>query len=62
MNIALDVNYIVTALAIGAISGGISAVATVAILKTHIDHMREDINRHEQWIHSLSGALGDRQR
>lgn len=59
MNIALDVNYIVTALAIGAISGGISAVATVAVLRTHIDHLREDIRRHEDWIHSLSGAVAE---
>jgi hypothetical protein len=59
----VDISPVITAIAIGAISGGVSAVATIAVLKTHIQHMQSAIERHEEWIHSLSGALAElRQR
>lgn len=55
----IDGNAIVTALVIGVLSGGVSAIGTVAVLRAHIEHIRETVARHEDWIHSLAGELGE---
>ena len=50
---------IVTTIITGVVGGGVSALAVIPAMRAELRALREDVDRHEDRIHSISGKLVD---
>ena len=48
---------ILTTVVTGVVGGAVTAIAVIPVLRKELEHLRQDVDRHEQWIHSMAGKL-----